>query len=333
MSIPKIILIGSVSIFALIAGFAGIKKFTTPKSAVAVAQQQAPTPTKKPVAEKTQAQVQKKAPVSPTMPAIAKDDFPDVDRVYQLFTTGPSKLPIVETIVYSSSVPWLKGRPAWVADYAVHYQTSRHFIARSLNGKPDYFSQKVGVGSKFNVFKKDKKIQFYLLIDTSRCKMGLYYFDVDANERVLIKTYKVGLGRQDSKAPSGCLTPIGKYALGNKIAVYQPGTTGFFQDQKVEMIRIFGTRWIPFGEEIGPCSAAAKGYGIQGAPWEINSEGQLVEKRSCIGAFDSDGGIRLASEDLEELFSIIITKPAVVEIVKDFHEAKPPGVEVATPAR
>ncbi len=77
-------------------------------------------------------------------PAVSpKDDFPNIDRIFQLFTTGPTKLPIVETVHYSSSVPWLKGRPAWIADYASHYNTSRHFIARSLNGKPDYFSQKV----------------------------------------------------------------------------------------------------------------------------------------------------------------------------------------------
>lgn len=263
------------------------------------------------------------------------DDFPQIDRMYQLFTTGPTKLPIVETITYSSSVPWLKGRPAWIADYATYYATSRHFIARSLNGKPDYFSQKVSTGSRFNVFSKDKKIQFYLLIDISRCKMGFYYLDLDTNERVLLKTYRVGLGRLDPRKPSGSMTPVGKYSLGSKIAVYKPGTTGFFHDQKIEMIRVFGTRWIPFDEELDRCTAPAKGYGIHGVPWieDTAKEGRLVENRECIGAYDSDGGIQMAAEDMEEIYSIVITRPTVVDIVKDFHDAKLPGVEVATPKR
>ena len=100
-------------------------------------------------------------------------------------------------------MPWLKGRPAWIADYAAYYNTSRHFIARSLNGKPDYFSQKVSQGSSFNVFRKDKNIQFFLLVDVSRCKMGFYYIDLDTNESILLKTYRVGLGRLDTSKASG----------------------------------------------------------------------------------------------------------------------------------
>ena len=95
------------------------------------------------------------ASLSPSLPlarpeGALKDDFPNIDRIFQLYSTGPSRLPIVETITYSSSVPWLKGRPAWIADYATYFNTSRHFIARSLNGRADYFSQKVSEGSKFN---------------------------------------------------------------------------------------------------------------------------------------------------------------------------------------
>lgn len=267
-------------------------------------------------------------------PVMFKDDFPNIDRVFQLFTTGPSKLPIVETVNYSSSVPWLKGRPAWIADYATHYSTSRHFIARSLNGKPDYFSQKVAEGSKFNVFRTDKHFQFYLLVDVSRCKMGFYYVDLDTNERVLLKTYRVGLGRIDATKASGTLTPLGRYALGSRVAIYQPGMTGIYQDQKIEMIRVFGTRWIPLDQEIERTSAPAKGYGLQGAPWMENSAtGQLAENAQVIGAYDSDGCIRLSSADIEELFAIVLTKQTFIEIVKDFHEAKLPGVEVAAPSR
>jgi hypothetical protein len=264
----------------------------------------------------------------------AKDDFPAIDRIFQLFTTGPSKLPIVETIQYASSVPWLKGRPAWIADYASHFRTSRHFIARSLNGRADYFSQKVSEGSKFNVFRKDKKIQFYLLADISRCKMGFYYVDLDSNERVLLKTYRIGLGRIDGTKPSGTLTPLGRYLLGNRVAIYQPGMLGIHQDQQVEMIRIFGTRWIPLGQEVERATSLAKGYGIQGAPWVTDpATNQLVEDREKIGAYSSEGCICLCSEDIEELYSIVLTHQTYIDIVKDFHEAKLPGHEVAAPSR
>lgn len=251
----------------------------------------------------------------------------EVDRIPQLFTLDASKLPIVETISYTSRVPWLKGRPAWISDYATHYETSRHFIARSLNKKVDYFTQKVGPGDKFNIFKKDAKIQFYLLIDLAKAKMRFYYIDLATNERTLLKTYKVGLGRADSQKKSGFLTPIGKYELGNRIAIYKPGTMGFFQDKKTEMIRIFGTRWIPFEKEIEGCTEPAKGLGIHGAPWIQDASGNLIEDRSKIGKYDSDGCIRLVQEDMEEIFAIIITKPATVELVRSFEDAKIPGVE------
>ncbi|HSX13677.1 MAG TPA: L,D-transpeptidase [Chlamydiales bacterium] len=251
----------------------------------------------------------------------------EIDRIPQLFTLDSSKLPIVETISYTSRVPWLKGRPAWISDYASHYETSRHFIARSLNKKADYFTQKVGPGDKFNIFKKDAKIQFHLLIDLAKAKMRFYYIDLATNERTLLKTYKVGLGRADTMKKSGYLTPIGKYELGNRIAIYKPGTMGFFQDKKTEMIRIFGTRWIPFEKEIDGCSEPAKGLGLHGTPWIQDLSGTLIEDRAKIGKYDSDGCVRLAQEDMEELFSIIITKPTTVELVRSFEDAKLPGVE------
>lgn len=259
---------------------------------------------------------------------IAKDDFPDVDRIQRLFALDSSRLPIVETLSYTSRVPWLEGRPAWIADYATQYETSRHFIARSLNRKPDYISQKISPGDRFNVFRRDKKIQFHLLIDLSRAKMWFYCIDAGANERVLLKTYRVGLGRLDPHKSSGSLTPLGKYGLGEKIAIYKPGTMGIFQEQKTEMIRVFGTRWIPFNKEIEGCTEPAKGLGIHGAPWLLDSvSGNLVEDRSKIGKYDSDGCVRLGQDDMEEIFAIIITKPTTIEIVKDFHDAKLPGVE------
>lgn len=355
MSAPKWILIGTVILFSVI-GMTAIVKKGTKKSTLAAAPAKGKPVTETPVisipvSNKTTVADKKKpfkeskenlssnlsADLSTTVLAqpivTTKDDFPAIDRIFQLFSTGPSKLPIVETINYSSSVPWLKGRPAWIADYATYYSTSRHFIARSLNNKPDYFSQKVVAGSKFNVFRKDKKINFYLLVDVTRCKMGFYYIDLDTNERVLLKTYRVGLGRIDTTKPSGTLTPLGRYSLGSRVAIYKPGMMGFYQDKQVEMVRIFGTRWIPLDQELDRTTVVSKGYGLQGAPWTVNPDGQMVECRETIGAYGSDGCIRFNSEDIEELFAIVLTKPTFIEIVKDFQEAKLPGMEVAAPSR
>ncbi len=276
-------------------------------------------------------------PALPPMPVIAEEPvfvekegvpLPEADRIAKLFTTDITKLPIVETVSYTSRVPWIEGRPSWVADYASHYKTSRHFIARSLNKKPDYFTQKISLGDRFNVFKKDLNLQFYLLADLSRCKMWFYYVDLDKNERVLLKTYSIGIGRSDPKTPSGSLTPIGKYTLGDKIAIYKPGVMGYFQDNQVEMVKVFGTRWIPFDEEVEGCSEPAKGFGLHGAPWIKDAKtDDLMEDRSKIGKYEGDGCIRFNSEDIEEIFAIVITKPTVIELVKDFHDAKLPGVE------
>lgn len=253
--------------------------------------------------------------------------FPEVDRIEQLFRKTEPKLPIVETVTYHSRVPWQKGRPAWISDYASHYSTSRHFIARSLNGKPDYLKQDVAEGDRFNVFRPGKKISFYLLIDTSRSKMLFYYLDGGTNERVLLKTYTVGLGRIDSSKPSGMLTPLGKYSLGDKIAIYKPKVMGYYDGKKIEMVRVFGTRWIPFEKELGESTAEAAGFGIHGVPWVDNDKGELVENTNSLGKYESDGCIRLATRDIEELFAIIITKPTIVELVKDFYSAKLPGHE------
>jgi hypothetical protein len=323
LSLPRVIFLGGVFLFASIGIAFGVKKFLRPSGVVPVVAQEESLSVKSP----------KKAvvvvPEGPTTPPVAQaGDFPNISRIHQLFATGGSKLPIVETVTYTSQVPWLKGRPAWVADYAAYYSTSRHFIARSLNGKPDYLSQRVASGSKFNVFAKAKKIQFYLVADLSLCKMGFYYVDLDTNERVFLKAYSIGVGKL-ATTESGCLTPIGRYVLGDKIAIYKPGVKGTFQDRSIEMIRVFGTRWIPF--EIDQSSSApSKGYGLHGAPWDIDrASGDWVEKRDCIGKYESDGCIRLTVEDMEELFSIVITKPTVVEVVKHFSEAVLPGVEVA----
>ena len=323
MSTARYFLIGAAALFAVIGAIGWFKRAPKP-SAAAPLVQEIPLPEKPAEALFAIAAAPTKSEAAPADPS----PIPEVDRIQQLFAHDSSKLPIVETLSYTSRVPWLKGRPAWIADYASHFETSRHFIARSLNKKPDYFSQKVGPGDKFNVFKKEANLKFHMLIDLSRSKMWFYYIDLDSGERVLLKTYRVGVGRRDDGKKSGYLTPVGKYELGEKVAIYKPGTMGFFQDQKTEMIRVFGTRWIPFEKEIEGCSEPAKGLGIHGTPWTVDPlSGQLAEDRSKIGKYDSDGCVRLSQEDMEEIFAIVITKPTTVEMVRDFHEAKLPGVE------
>ncbi|HEV8051223.1 MAG TPA: L,D-transpeptidase [Parachlamydiaceae bacterium] len=269
--------------------------------------------------------------VNTTSPVITtpKAPLPTADRIKEFFNKAEPKFPIVQTVTYKSRVSWQKGRPAWLSDYASHYATSRHFIARSLNGKADYLKQDVAEGGRFNVLHPDKNIAFHLLIDTSRSKMWFYYIDLDANERVLVKTYTVGLGRIDSTKSSGMLTPLGKYSLGDKVAIYKPKMTGFYAGQKVELIRVFGTRWIPFDKEIGECTASPEGFGIHGVPWTIGDRNEAVEITDSLGKYESDGCIRLSTQDIEEIFAIIITRPTTIELVKDFYEAKLPGVERA----
>ncbi|MBU6383735.1 MAG: L,D-transpeptidase [Verrucomicrobia bacterium] len=297
----KVFVIGLVLLFGTIGIIGWLKNRPAPKAAEAVQEISLGT---------------SQAPV-PIQTASLQADEPEIDRLDQLFALDSTELPIVETISFTSRVPWLKDRPAWIADYASHYQTSRHFIARCLNKKADYFTQKVHPGDRFNVFKEGKDLKFHLVVDLSKARMWFYY--IDGKDKVLLKTYRVGLGKKEAHRTSGFLTPIGKYSLGEKIAIYKPGVTGFFQDEKVEMIRIFGTRWLPFEKEIEGCSEAAKGLGIHGLPWVSAADGQLVEDRSKLGAYDSDGCIRMAAHDIEEIFAIVITKPTTIEIVKEYH--------------
>jgi len=251
-----------------------------------------------------------------------------VDFIDRLFIFDSSKLPIVETIVYTSRVPWLKGRRAWIADYASHYKTTRHFIARSLNRKMDYDTQKIAFGDRFNVLKEG--VSFYLLIDISKLKLFFYGIDEKENKRYLLKTYKVGLGRKDVTKESGTLTPLGKFSLGSKVAKYKTGIMGYFQDRQIEMVKIFGTRWIPFDKEVEKCSDMARGYGIHGAPWKIDAkDGILKEDRETVGKYDSDGCIRLYQEDIEEIFAIVISRPTIVELIDDYKKACLPKEEVA----
>ena len=320
MSMGKIVCIGFLSLFTFIGGAGLIKKnkkkkeyLLTQKEAMSEESVEAPIV----LTEATEKETQLK----PIEDVVSEEEM---DQVWRLFTTSKQKLPIVETIRYKVRVPWCEGRPAWVSDYASHYSTSRHFIARSLNKKRDYETQKISLGDQFNVLKKE--VSFYLVIDLSRCKMWFYAIDEVSKERYLLKTYKVGVGRFDQKADSGVLTPKGTFVLGNKVAVYKPGIEGYFQDNLVEMVRIFGTRWIPFSEKVSGEGESPRGYGLHGAPWVYDLKTKSYrEDLSTIGGYSSDGCVRLTQEDIEELFCIVITKPTVVQVVSDFQEATLPG--------
>ena len=260
-----------------------------------------------------------KSPEVQTEAAIA---IPEVDRMKELFNLSPPKLPIVETVTYSSRVNWQKGKSAWLADYASHFKTSRHFIARSLNQKPDYFKQNLKEGDRFNVFKPDVNFAFHFVLDLSLLKLLFYYVDLDTQQAELIKTYVVSAGRKDSESPSGSLTPLGVYSLGDKVAVYDSKKVGFYQGEKTELIKIFGTRWIPFDKEIKDCTAPAKGLGLHGMPWiEDPFMKDFREDLSSLGSHSSDGCIRLKTEDVEEIYSIIITRPTTIEIVKNYQHS------------
>ena len=324
MTLPKLLALVSIILFGAI-GIAAIFKSKPAPSAIA-------SLTEDPLEVELDNEIQSVVPAlaaSPgtTLPgASSAAELPEADRIEGLFSKTDPKAAIVETIVYKSHVPWLKGRPAWLSDYASHYETSRHFIARSLNGKAEYFKQDVSEGDRFNVLRKDKNIEFHLIVDTSRCKMWFYCLADKEQNPILIKTYPVGLGCLDSSSPSGLLTPLGKYTLGERIAIYKPKSMGTYQGKKIEMVTVFGTRWIPFDREIGRVTAPAKGLGLHGTPWERSPSGELVSSRSGIGKYESDGCIRLDTPNLEELFSIIITKPTTIEIVSDFEYSSLPGI-------
>lgn len=323
MSLPKLLAVVSLLLFGMIGIIALFKKGTT-SDPISVSYEM-------PLEVTFDRDIQSITPAatshSVAPPSLSRDqliadhDLPQANRIDEFFNKNDPKLPIVETVTYKSHVSWQKGRPAWLSDYASHYHTSRHFIARSLNGKPDYSKQELAEGDRFNVLRQDKNFEFHLVVDTSRCKMWFYYVDLDEKKNVLLKTYQVGLGRLDAAKTSGILTPLGQYSLGNRVAIFKPKVTGMYQGKKVEMITVFGTRWIPFEKEITNCTAPAKGFGIHGTPWALNAQGILVDSAEGVEKYESDGCIRLATPDIEELFAIIISRPTTIEIVRDFSES------------
>lgn len=248
-------------------------------------------------------------------------DYELLDRVNGLFNPYGPHLPIVQSVRYTPYVDWLKDRPAWIVDYAAHYGTSKHFISRSLSRRTDYYYDRIAEGDRFNVLNPDLSFEFALVVSLYEGKMRFYYLDPTGSGYVLLKHYKVFLGDREPLSASGSKTPLGKYLLGNRIAVYKPGSFDFFRGVKTEMVRVFGSRWIPFDAEISGCTEAAKGFGVHGIPWVEGSDEQWSEDATQMGKYQSDGCIRMLKDDIEELFSIIVTRRTSVEIVKSFDHA------------
>lgn len=246
--------------------------------------------------------------------------LPEGSRMAELFISkGMPSFPFVEVITYQSKVPWKPNKLAWLVDYARYYQTSRYFISRSLSRKRDYFFQEVRNGERFNVFGREVLLSFYLLVDLSRCKVWLFAHEEREDRYTFLSCYRVGLGRKEERESAKSLTPTGVYRLGNKVAIYSNHSVDFFEKKKRSMIEIFGTRWIPFEEEIDNCSEpvcgdSGKHFGVHGIPWEKRGE-EWVERRELIGEYASDGCVRLLSEDMEELFAVIISRKSYIEIV------------------
>ncbi|MCE5294673.1 MAG: L,D-transpeptidase [Chlamydiales bacterium] len=342
MSLPRIFLIVSVLLFGGIGVLALVKRNKAPKAETTVVAQELPVATNQSqvieidlaTLQPATSSVVAPKPVVVDQPqeisaeVAAYSDTPECDKINLLFQKN-SPLPIVETIPYKSKVSWKTGRSAWLVDYAAHHKTHLHFIARSMNGpnKIDYNPRPPREGESINVLSSKVNFYFQTIIDISRCKLMLYAVMPDAAEYVLLKTYPVSLGRLDSTKASGSLTPIGKYSLGSRVAIYQPKMMGTYRGNRTEMITVFGTRWIPLDKELGPCTEPAKGYGIHGTPWHHDDNGKLVDNTESIGKYESDGCIRMRAQDIEEVFAIVSTRPTVVEIVSDFSKAVLPGKE------
>ncbi len=236
----------------------------------------------------------------------------------------PSRCPIVETIRYKSRVSWKPKKSAWLIDYSNYYKTPLDFIYRSIQRGSERAPVQAVEGMEFNVLRRDIDFHFYLIVSFASCKLRLYYILPQEKKAVFLKSYPICLGRKDAQKASGSLTPLGLYQLGLKVATYQPNVMGPYKGKRIEMIQVFGTRWMPFEREVDPqsCTEPAKGFGIHGTPIRRLPDGNIAEDASSIGKFESDGCIRLCKKDIEELFSVISMRKAYVEIVPEFSKSR-----------
>lgn len=329
MSLPKIFLTVSISLFALIGVLSLVKRANVPtkkEQGASVSRQEVdlsllgrqPEPVR---ATPPPRNNPPPPPASVEEHAVVIEHEAEPEGLSSLFAKN-ANCPIAETVIYKSHVPWKHHKLAWLIDYAQHYRTPLDFIYRSLNGNGDFSPKNVSEGTPIRVLKKDLPFRFHLVISLSSCRLRLYYVIPKDRRVVFLKSYQIGLGRKDPSHPSGYLTPTGVYQLGSRVGVFRPRMTGMYRGNKVEMIRVFGTHWIPFEKEIRDCSEPAKGLGIHGVPMNRDERtGALVENISSLGHYESDGCIRLASKDVHELFAVISTRETLVEIVPTFQQS------------
>lgn len=250
---------------------------------------------------------------------IEHDDEPEA--IAQLFTKG-SSCPIVETVRYSSRASWKPKKQAWLIDYANYYKTPLDFIVHSITGRSGSNAPAIKEGQQFTVLRSNVPFYFHAVISFASMKMRLYYVLPQENKAVFLKSYPVCLGRKDPSKSSGSLTPFGVFMLGQRVACFKPKMMGTHKGHRIELMQVFGTRWIPFDKEITGCTEPAKGFGIHGAPFvRASSDAPLTEDASSIGTWASDGCVRLRQQDVEELFSVISTRKSFVEIIPDFRES------------
>ena len=246
-----------------------------------------------------------------------------INRTNRLYDQGHRKLPFMKTISYTHNVHWMPGRSALLSDYAKYYKLSKQFLTRSLNsGQLSESHRKISQGDSFNVIDENRKIEFNLVCDLSRRYLHLYAVDHDLGERYLLRVYKVAVGHVDPLQSSGSATPTGTYKLSRRVGVFKPGEIKKIRGRTLELVQLYGTRYIPFGRKGQHCA-------IQGNPWQITADAEeLVEVRNGIGEYSTEGNIQMNVEDVEELFSIVTCRPTTIQIVKTFREAKLPGREV-----
>jgi len=335
MNVPKLFLTLSVLLFAGIGSLALVKqkqdKSPLPKKKTEVSdskQEVDPSLLSKP-AELTPLSSSKQ-PTELPLPAVemASDEQPLViehddepEALAALFVKG-STCPIVKTIRYKSHVSWKSGRPAWLIDYAKHYKTPLEFLYRSIYNGEDRVPSSVTDGVEFNVYRDDVDFRFHLVVSLSSCTMRMYYVLQKEKKVVFLKSYRICAGRKSDHTPSGCLTPIGLFQLGPKVAVFKPHMMGPYKGKRIELIQIFGSHWIPFEKEIADCSEPAKGYGIHGTPMVRNAKGEVEEQIETLGGHYSDGCVRLSSTEIKELFSVISTRKTYIEIVPSFQQSR-----------
>jgi lipoprotein-anchoring transpeptidase ErfK/SrfK len=107
----------------------------------------------------------------------------------------------------------------------------------------------------------------------------------------LVKTYNIGIGRQD-RTPDG----------GFKVIIKQREPVWWRGGRAIRFgapDNVLGTRWLGL-EPVGETSSSLTGYGIHGT-WEPETVGSAVSK----------GCIRMLNADVEELFNIVPVGTAV----------------------